>query len=92
MLEVEVWVEMGELDRCDRMLAAVGIVGEGARLLVVDDEVVVVAGVLADVEEFGLEHAIVLEPSEDGVVDVDGVVPVREADDRIDVGGAQRKC
>ena len=46
--------ELGELGRRDLMPAAVGVVRQRAGLLVVDDEVVVVAGMLADVEELVL--------------------------------------
>ena len=57
MREVKVGVELGELDRRDFMLAAVGVVGEVAVLLVVDNVVVVISGCLADVKEFVPEHA-----------------------------------
>ena len=72
MLEVEVGVEVGELDRRDFVLAAVGVVGEGAGFLVVEDVVLVVFGMLADVEELVLEHTGRRQLGEDGVVEVDG--------------------
>ena len=69
---------MRELDLRMPALAAVPIVEESAGLLVIVDEVVVVGGFLADVEEFPLQVPGLVQLAEDCVIEFDSVVGDRE--------------
>ena len=79
VLEGEVLLQHGELDRL-ALARAIGVVGQHARLLVVDQVIVLVRGLGADLEEGRLERGGVLlralasELLEDAVVEPDRVV------------------